>query len=198
MPRKKNKKDKKEVEASQVAPPAEGEAPEGRTPGDAARPSLSWADLQSVLGSDADDEWVSEGEAKKEPPGTATKEERQEQLEAHCYQACLARLYALRRIRDASDRLAPMIIPKLWPNRHWRNVGPTERRGIYELLLHKGDEEILELFHIAAMFFFDDKFEQWVKDLQDQKEIVRLCFEALSEEVGGPRQLPDEYPVEVV
>eukprot|EP00976_Prorocentrum_cordatum_P003820 74287-Prorocentrum_minimum.AAC.1 len=27
---------------------------------------------------------------------------------------------------------------------------PTERRGIYELLLHKGDEELLELFHTAA------------------------------------------------
>eukprot|EP00959_Pyramimonas_sp_CCMP1952_P222912 4660092-Pyramimonas_sp.AAC.1 len=127
MPKKKkNGKEKKEVKASQVTPPTVGEAPEGRTPGDpsAARPSLSWAD---VLGSDEDDEWVSEGEAKEEPPGTATKEERQEMLEAHCYQACLARLYALRRIRDASDRLAPMTIPKLWPNRHWRNVGPTER-----------------------------------------------------------------------
>eukprot|EP00959_Pyramimonas_sp_CCMP1952_P026050 546769-Pyramimonas_sp.AAC.1 len=119
-------------------------------------------------------------------------------LEAHCYQACLARLYALRRIRDASDRLAPLMIPKLWPNRHWRNVGPTERRGIYELLLHKGDEELLGLFHTAAMFFFDDKFEQWEKDLQSQKESVRMCFEELSEEVGGPRRLPDEYPVEVV
>ena len=41
---------------------------------------------------------------------------------------------------------------------------PTERRGIYELLLHKGDEELLELFHTVAMYFFDNKFEQWVKD----------------------------------
>eukprot|EP00959_Pyramimonas_sp_CCMP1952_P269256 5629121-Pyramimonas_sp.AAC.2 len=107
--RKRNKKDK-EVEASLVAPPAEGEPPEGRTPGDpnAARPSLSWADF---LGSDEDDEWVSEGEAKEEPPGTAAREEQREQLRAHCYQACLARMYALRRIRDASDRLAPMLIP---------------------------------------------------------------------------------------
>eukprot|EP00959_Pyramimonas_sp_CCMP1952_P056812 1186626-Pyramimonas_sp.AAC.1 len=56
-----------------------------------------------------------------------------------------------------------------------------ERRGLYELL-HKGDEELLELIHTAAMYFFDNKFEQW----------------ELNKEVGGPRQLPDEYPVEKV